>query len=176
MDTIFSQALDSDAGAQNGYTIVMNFAVAALTLPSKGIARIRATFEGGSVEGLTITNAYVGHAAAAGDAYDFSATPVQLLFAGSASKVIGAGQTAISDWADFPYDKTSALLIAFYQGGGVGSDTARYKAAVANVTQYYKLANDAATVNKTGYSSVAQLDVINKIEVETVGGGFFVFF
>lgn len=174
-DTIFSQALDSNSDGNNGYTQVQSFAVAGLTLPGGAIVRVRVTFEASSAEGFTITNAYIGHAAGAGDAYDFSATPVQLLFSGGASAVISAGATAVSDWATFAYNKTSALLIAFYAGGGAGSDAQRYKASVANTTNYYKVANDAATVDKTGYATSASLAAINKIEVET-SGGFFAFF
>lgn len=166
--TSFNVALDTDANGQDGYTHVQSFAVAGLTLPGWSIAKVRITFEAGAAEGLTITNAYIGHAAGAGDAYDFAAAPVQLLFAGGASKAIALGATALTDWASFVYNKTSALLVAFYTAGGAGADTKRLKNAVPNTTYYYKLANDAATINKTGYNTNASLNAINKIEVSEV--------
>jgi len=166
--TLFSQALDANAGGINTDTQVIRFEPAALTMPTGTITKIKVTFEAGTTEALTVTNAYIGHAAASGDAYDFSDTPVQLLASGGASFVISISSTLASDLANFSYDKTSALLVAFYVGSGTSTDTARAKAGLANITRYTKTANDAATVNKTGYSSTAgSLYAINKIEVET---------
>jgi hypothetical protein len=172
MQTIYTNTVNTDENGYNGFTFVMSFAVAGLTLPAGAITQIRFTFQAGSTEALTITNAYVEHVAGAGDAYDFAATPVQLLWAGAASKVITANTNATTDWANFHYNKTSDLLCAFYMGGGVGSDMSRYKTAVSNVSRYNKSANDAATVNKTGYTlNVGILDSIIKIEVMTSSGG-----
>ena len=178
IETLYSQALDTDVNGFNGETLVQKWAIAALTMPSGAISQIRFTFEAGAGEATTITNAYVGHAAGAGDAYDFSATPVQILWAGAGTKAISAGATAVSDWAVFAYNKTSPLLVAFYIGGGVSVDTIREKTGLgANIVLYEKVANDAATVDKTGYGSNSGfLGAINKIEVETPGGGFILFF
>lgn len=160
----FTQTLNLDAGANNGLTTVMRFETSVLTLPSGVISQMQFTFEAGAAEALTITNAYVGHQAGSGDLYDFAATPVQILFGGSGSVAISAGQTALGV-ATFAYNKTSNLLVAFYTGGGVSVDTFRYRTGLAGVDYYYKTANDAATVNKTGYSTVADLlAAINKIE------------
>ena len=70
------------------------------------------------------------------------------------------------------------MVVAFYLGGGVSVDTLREKTGLgANIVLYEKVANDAATVDKTGYGSNSGfLGAINKIEVETTGGGFIVFF
>lgn len=173
---LYSQALDANNASLNGNTFVARLEVAALTLPSSPIIQMRCRFEAASItEGLIITNAYIGHAAAAGDAYDFLATPVQLLFSGAADISIGIGATATSDWASFAYNKTSALLISYYVGGGTGQDSAREKTGLGgNITRYLKAANDAATVDKTGYSTAGgTLTGLNQVEVETAAGGFF---
>ncbi len=175
-DTLYSQALDTDQNGWDGFTLVQRFEAAALTMPSGNILTMTVRFEAAAAEGLTITNAYIGHAAASGDAYDFSATPVQLLFSGSGSVAISAGATATSDSASFVYDKTSALLIAYYVGGGASVDSLRKKTGLSNINRYAKAANDAATVNKTGYGTeVGELDAINRIQAEVPGNGFFYF-
>lgn len=164
--TNFSQALNANRTGWNGYTMVQRFEIAALTLPSGSISHMRITFEAANItEGLTITNAYIGHAAGAGDAYDFASAPVQLLFGGSASVTLAIGATEVSDWASFVYNKTSPLLIAFYVGTAV--DSLRARVALSNLTGYYRAAtNEAGTVNKTaGYTAEAGvLNGINMIE------------
>lgn len=176
-DTLYNQALDSNNGGWNGYTTVMKYTTAALTLPSYSIARMRVRFEAGTVEGLTITNAYVGHKAASGDVYDFASTPVQLLFSGAAGVAISTSSTATSDWANFAYDKTSDLIIAFYINGGTGVDTARAKAGLSNTVLYYAIANEAGTVNKSaGYTVSSGLGfAVNFIEVESGNSSNFFF-
>ena len=162
---MYSNTLDADSSGWNGYTLVMRFETALLTMPSGSITQVRFKFEGGAAEGMDISSAYVGHAAGTGDAYDFAATPVQLLWAGSGSKSIGAGATATTDWASFAYNKTSALLVALYSGAA--ADTFRKRDSVTNATLYYKNANEPATVDKTGYSSSATTLIgINKIEAD----------
>jgi len=177
-DTIFAQTLNTNGDGQNGFTRVAGFAVAALTLPPGNIARVRFTLQAGTTQAITLSGAHVGHAAAAGDAYDFLATPVQLLFAGSGSKVIAANTSEVTDWATFAYNKTSALLMAWNCNGGTGSDMARYASSVSNVTDYFKAAvNEPATVNKTGYTAQGGICIlVNKIEVETVENNFFFIF
>jgi len=172
-ETLYSQTLNANNASLNGITFVQRFNVAALTLPSGTIATMTVRFEAASVtEGLIVTNAYIGHAAAAGDAYDFAATPVQLLFSGAANVSIGVGATATSDAAAFAYDKTNPLLIAWYVGGGTSQDSARERTGLgSDIIRYNKTANDAATVNKTGYSTVSgSLIAINLVQAELAGG------
>ena len=172
--TIFSSTLDTDGDGNDGYTFVCSFAAAGLTLPAGDITGVKVTFQASNAQVLQITNAYIGHAAAAGDAYDFLATPVQLLFATAGTKDIAAGTSETTDLAVFAYNKTSALLISFYVGGGATKDNNRFKTGVANVNDYYKAAvSEAATVDKTGYTLTAGYNrAINKIEVESTGGWF----
>lgn len=165
LGTNLTLTLNTDADAQNGQTHVERVAAAALTLPSGVITQMRITWEAGSTEQVTITNAYIGHRAGAGDAYDFAATPVQLLFSGLASVTIPAGTLQACDLASFAYNKTSDLLIAYYMGGGTGADMVRYASGLGgNYDHFNKAANDAATVDKTGYGTSAGVSTIKKIE------------
>jgi len=108
---------------------------------------------------------YIGHRAGSGDPYDFSTTPAQALFGGSASKVIAAGTTEWSDWVTFSYNKSDDFLASFYCNGGASSDAASYNSALTGASDYEKTANDAATVDKTGYSSNSDvLALIDTIE------------
>jgi len=168
-DTLYSNTLNANNDAWNGYTVVVRIPASVMSLPSYGISRIRFRLEAGSTQACTFSKVYVGHRAGSGDAYDFSTTPVQILFSGGASGVASSGSTVTSDWADFAYDKTTDLLLAIYFGGGTGSDMTRAKSSVTSVDSYYRLADEAATVNKTaGYTTQATnfLHAINLIEVE----------
>ena len=178
MTTAYSQSVDTDSDTWNGNTFVQRWAASDLTLPSDAIARMRARWEAGSTEALTISEAYVGHKAGSGDVYDFAATPAQFLFSGGASGVANAGSTITSDWVNFVYDKTTDLLISWYAGGGTSSDMTRYKDGIsASIIAYFKAGNEASTVDKSAsYSSAAsRLRSITLLEVETATGGFFLF-
>lgn len=175
VSTIYSQTLNTDHGGWGTWTKVQSFTADSLTLPAGTIANVRVTFEAGSAEGLQISSAYIGHAAGSGDAYDFAATPVQLLFSGAGDKLIGSGGTALTDWAAFTYDKTSALLVAIYVT--TSTDTVRKATGLAaGLQQYYFSGSEAAAVDKTaGYFNLAQENhAINKMEAEVLdSAGFF---
>lgn len=178
MTNLYSNTLTGDNDAWNGYTVVVRLPASVLTLPSFDIVRLRVRLEAGSTQACTFSKAYVGHRAGSGDAYDFSTTPVQLLFSGGASGVASAGSTVTSDWANFAYDKTSDLLFAFYLGGGTSSDMTRQKNPVTSVDSYYTNADEAATVNKSaGYTTQATnfLHAVNLVEVEGFSGGVIMF-
>lgn len=164
--TPLSATLNADAAAQNGYTEVEYIPPSAMVLPLGKISQIRITFQSGVAEGWIITNAYLGHASGIGNAYDFSTTPTQITFGGFGTVSIPINTQYVSDWISFSYNKTSALLISFYTGGGVGADTIRYISGISGIDHYYKLANEAAVVDKSGYSlSSGTLTGIAKIEM-----------
>ena len=147
----------------NGYTLVIAFDTAALSLPDDSITDVRITFRYPSSEGCNLAKVYVGHGASSGDAYDFAATPAQVLFSGSGSVSIGTSAVVTSDWTSFAYDKTSKFVIAWYISSPV--DTMIYRAGVSNVTSYYRGGDEAATVNKSGYATNSGYNMgITKIE------------
>lgn len=177
MSTLFSGSLTTDADGWNGNTIVDVWNTSALTIPSGIIVQIRATFKAAAAQALTITNAYIGHKAASGDAYDFLNTPTQLLFGGGASGTASAAGTVTSDYVNFNYNKINGLIIAFYCGGGTSSDDLSRSGTITGVAWYFKVANEAALVDKTGYSTATgSVGAVSLIEVNTINGIPIVFF
>lgn len=176
--TLFSVTLDSSGGGFNGVTSVDRIQASAMSLPSGTITKLRFRFQASAIEAYTITNAYFEHRAGSGDPYDFATTPTQILFGGSGSKVVAAGTEEWSDWITWTYNKTDDLLVSVYCGGGASSDAVKYKTSVAGTAEYEKAANDAATVNKTGYTTNSYIILINTIEYEAADadGNFFPFF
>lgn len=151
VNVIFSTTPASDAGGWNNFTLRTVYAAASLT-PSGAPTQLRLNIQGGSFEGVIITEAYVGAKAAAGDAYDFATTPIQLTWSGSAGTSIMSSATVTSDWVNFAYNGTSGIVVALYMNGGAAQDEFAYRAAVGNVDAYFVAGNDAATVNTSGYT------------------------
>lgn len=177
--TLFTISLGANGNGWNGFTGVERIPVSVMTPPASGIVKVRLRLQASTSESFTITNAYIGHRAASGDAYDFATTPVQLLFGGSGSKVIAANTEEWSDWANFAYNKTSDFLFSFYCAGGASSDALRRSTSATSMSDYEKIANDAATVNKSGYSTNDNIiHLVNTIEYDTADAGvnFFPFF
>ena len=177
---LFTASLTLNSSGWTGSTGVERVQASAMSLPSGAITQVRLTLKAGSSDAFTLTKGYVSHRAGSGDAYDSAATPVQLKFAGSNSKVISAGTEEVSDWADFSYDKTSDFLFSFYSNGASG-DMVSYDTGITGVTDYeYSSGDQAATVNRTtGYSeNDGVLVLITKIEYKTTEGnmGFLAFF
>jgi len=167
--TAFDLTLNVDSAGWNGYTIVPLFQPAGLTLPTGAIAQIRFTMQGPSVEGCYISECYVGHAAASGEAYDFAETPAQVTFdTGSASKSVAANSLVVTDWINFVYNKTSNLLVPMYISTAV--DTLRYRTGLSNVNSYYIGGNTASVVNKNpGYGPLSgEMWIVSKIEVRSI--------
>lgn len=148
--------LTEDGNGWNGFTLVQRIEADG-RLRSGGVYA-RVTFQASSGEGATITNAYIGHGDENGDDFDFESAS-QLFFSESqspsdASMVIAAGAETVSDLVDFELDAAKPLLIAIYCAGGGSSDSfARSDAAPDGWQYYYKAANEAGTLNKSGYST-----------------------
>lgn len=102
----------------------------------------------------------------AGDSYDFLNTPAHMLFGGGDITGDGVTLTYISDWVNLPeaYDETATYCVS---GQFTGSPiTSAANSSLPGTASYYKLAADAGTVNKSGYTSQgAAFDFISKIEI-----------
>ena len=166
--TLLSSTLNADSTGWSGFTLVMRMETVALNLPPGVVTMMRVTFEASAAEPANIFHAYIGHAAAAGDAYDYLSTPVQLFWNGASTKTIAAGEQAVSDWAPFAYNKTSALIVSWYMQVSV-EDGMRKLDGVASVNLYFRNANDAATVNKNAYTPSANTLLGIKM-IESDGG------
>ena len=149
--TVASAALDGNSATLKDVTFRQ--VIDAGGLSNTGRSKTRVTFQAGtSAEGLSIGVAYIG-VAGAGDAYDFAATPTQILFSGVGNAVVPASGTLVSDEIAFTVPTSGNLVISFYVANDAANDTARYKVTVANWLYYFKAGNDAATVNTSGYTT-----------------------
>jgi len=127
-----------------------------IVIPSSAI---RATGQGISVrfgaaksKGLRITKAFVGHAAASGDPYDFDSQPAQLMFAGSPSILISANGSAVSDDAlNFTVQPKKNLVVSFLMTDAA-NDNPIAKAPTPGWASFYRSGDDAGSVDATsGY-------------------------
>lgn len=122
---------------------------------------------------FTCSKAYIGEAAAAGDAYDFASAPTQLTFSGgSAGFTITGSQTIDCDEVNFTLDRTKNYVISFVSPSSATDDFGMAGPGTANWSLYYKSGDDATTVNATGYtdySATRDVGGITQIAVITSG-------
>lgn len=143
-----SWGLDTNSSDNALYTFRQVLKAAVFTQSGSSVI---VTFQAGSTN-LVIDGAYIG-AQGAGDAYDFAATPVQLLFGGSGSVEITAGATQASDTASISITASGVYVVSMYFSTLTkGSMKQTNDDLQANTANYYKLASDAATVDATGYT------------------------
>jgi hypothetical protein len=121
-----------------------------------GGSRVRLRLRAPNGADVTMTAVYFGECATSGNAYDFSTTPTQLTFGGSASVTIPAKGIAVSDPIVFDFNVARHHIVA----ANVSSSTLRRfasKAGTRYVTSYYKAAtSEAGTAAKsTDYTAVA---------------------
>lgn len=145
--SVGSYPFNSNSPGWGGYT-------SRLVIPSSTLvsaSKIRFTLRGPtSGANLVIANSYVGLAALSGDAYDFATTPTQVLFSGAAGTTINVGASIVTDDITLAIPSGRNLVLsAYYTSGDQALNTA------AGFGRYFKLANDASTVDATGYSTSA---------------------
>lgn len=171
----YNQTPDSFTGFTNNYT--WRTVLLSGVLSNTGKKYCRVTFAAQDVtNGLTIDKAYI-QTQGAGDAYDFSTTPVQLFFdGGSAGFAISAGATKVSDTATFTIPASTNIVISIHTSATSGGGG---KSGLATGNRMYFLAStdDAATVNTTGYSASTDGTVwpIARIEVANDDNSFVMF-
>lgn len=162
--TTFSAALN--ANVPDGYQTYTWVMVMNAALFSVSGSKVRITFNAGTGAGWAMDAVYIGEKAAAGDAYDFAATPTQITFSGGSSGFsLSASGSILSDEITFTFDKTKNYCIA--QDWGSTSSQARGLVTLTDCEAYRKIADDAATVDKTGYAGpgIAAVSGISLIEV-----------
>ncbi len=145
--TIASKSLSGNLGGISSQTIRQ--LISSSVLQTTGTGPVRVTFGAGS-GGASLSSAYIGMAAASGDAYDFASTPVQIKFSGATSKSFSTDQSITSDPVILNVESGKNLLISFYLTSG-NVNFENY--ADVNRDIYVKAANETATVNVTGYSN-----------------------
>lgn len=164
----------TDTANWAGYTCRLIINSAQLT--NTGLGLVRVTVEASAGQALTLGSLYIGHAAASGDGYDFEATPTQLLFSGSSSRALAAGQSAVSDETAFTISASKNLIISYYVSGDSTHDDLRYGTATG-YNMYYKAAvNEPATIDVTGYTLFLADKCVTAMRVEAAasdGSAFF---
>lgn len=157
----FAPGSPGNSTGWNGFTLRQT--ISAADTSTSG-ANIRVTLAASSAAGCSVSKVYIQEAAGAGDTYDFSTTPVQVLFSGSGSVVLGAGGTVISDTLVFAFDHTKNYVISAHFNA---VSEVRSFVAGGGSQAWSKAGDDATTVNATGYSPSAANSVrlVSKIEV-----------
>ena len=164
-ETAFTAGITTTTwGGASNITIRQTYDLAALTVPSLTVAKVRVKIKASASEGIEVNPIYIGQQASSGDAWDFNgATKVQITNGGPSISA-STGATQWSDWVPFTWDKTSKLVVSYYVPNNTATDMVA-KAANANVNSWYKYGNDAATDNATGYTSAGSgAPLIEEIE------------
>lgn len=133
-------------GSANAHSTVRQ--VVAASEISDGGATVSVTLRAHTSTGMTITEAYIGKAAGSGNAYDFDETPTALSFDGAPGAVIAAGAAKSSDFVDFEFEATDTLIVSYYISAG----DPRLALSMTGWNAYYKNADDASTVDASGYT------------------------
>jgi hypothetical protein len=164
--TTVSRGAGTNGTGYNGYTARLKFAASVLSTSG---SRVRVTFKAGITQPLCVNNAYIGEAAASGNAWDFAASPVRLTFNGGASGfTTPAGTNMVSDGIAFALDEAKSYIVALevaVAGGPFGTD---YTSPPAGWSTYYKTGGvaDAGAVAPGGYSQdFANTFLVTAIEV-----------
>lgn len=174
--TAASATLNAD---DDGWANTLRMVISSAQISNTGLAQIRVTLQAGNAQGYTFDKAYVEMAAAAGDAYDFQATPKQLLFGGAAGYAIAAGNNVVSDSLLFSIEASKNLVFSVHGSGDATHDMARQTTGVTGWQGYFKAGDDASTTNATGYTSLAagRVPILAKVEVAALDtSNFFPFF
>jgi hypothetical protein len=157
----------TDDGDGNADLTLLNVLKSAGLTASAGKANARITVRFGSASnnnGVPSTFRF-GQAAAAGDAYDFAGTPATVTFPVTVTPGANAEYTSDSFALPENWDATKNYVFAWFPGATASHSIT--SATLANTDGYFKAGgNDAATVNKTGYSPLATTGFfITKVEV-----------
>lgn len=163
-ETLFTATFTADSGA--GSSTTFRFVIPASTLAGSNVySQVRLLFRATAAGTLTYNPGYIQEKAGSGDAYDFSATPVQITVGSSGTITIPAGTEVWSDWLDLAIDAAKNYVVSLYKTGG----TSRQE-TTSGITQYSKAGSDASTVNASGYSGPASVGWIGGVEGRTNPG------
>jgi hypothetical protein len=128
-----------------------------------GGSRIRLTFDGAATEGFIADAMYLGNGGGT-DAFDFGATPVQVLMSGGGTITVGAGTSGVvTDDVAFVKDGSNSFVISAHFADSAHDNMRR---ASGGGNSWYKPGvSEASTVNKTSYTANIASSYIAKIEL-----------
>jgi Concanavalin A-like lectin/glucanases superfamily len=163
--TAWLNPLTAQTTGYGGWTVIQEFTTLG-GVGIRGASKLRFRFNASLAAATSIVNCYIGHAAAAGDAYDFdAATITQVTFGGAAGFTLAAAGIIVSDAITFALDNTRPLLCAF-----LFSPTSSVRRNIAGPERYWQKntagVSETATADKTGYGSpIASIQLIDRVEV-----------
>lgn len=131
---------------------------------------IRVVLEAGSLEGFGFTTCRIGERAAAGNDWDFAATPTTVTFGGLDSGNVPVGGTLTSDPIAFSLDETKNYVVSFFMVTNSSADDARARTTQTGWTAYQKLgtAADASATAPTGFSAASDNVIgVRAVQVDT---------
>jgi len=167
--TVFNQTLTTE---RNGlYTYCVRQVIeASLWSPAVTGTKIRITVKASGSNAWTLTEMFIQEQAAAGDAWDYAATPTRITWDGGNNGFapISGGATKLSDEVTFAFDGTRDYVIGWDNSQTAGQGSMAALATLAGAQGYEQIIDgDAATVNASGYSPAGapSLEAITKIEV-----------
>lgn len=164
--TIYNTATTTSGTGWTGYMFRNIFAPAGFVSPPGSGSVVRVTASAvGALGSMSISGAYVGHAAVSGDVYDFDGNQVQLTWSGSGVVTVAAGATALSDEIAFTFDSARPLIVSL---GFSANNTARTTSGLPSGFAGYDLLGGSASVgttNVSGMGSTGYLVAVSKIEI-----------
>lgn len=164
--SIYDQATNL---AGTGWTSILFrqiFAVAGYSgLPGTG-SKVRLTASAVSAGGtMNISGAYIGHAAGAGDAWDFDGNQVQILWSGGGTVAVSAGAISLSDEISFAFDATKNIIVSL---GFSASFVGRRSASLPTGFASYDLAAGSGSVGTSdvaGMGAAGYVTGMSKLEI-----------
>ena len=147
-----SYVADVNSASWTAHTLRQVFPV-----PTTKGNKIKFTLRAGS-NTCTVNQLYVGYLTGT---YNYADTPVALTVGGNTSFTITANTEVVTDPIDFNANTDSNLMVSAYlTGGDVGA-----KATVAGWQAYQKAGDTADDLTASGYSTIQNGALVNKVEI-----------
>lgn len=151
----FFRALNSNSPGWGGYTIRERIQAAQLSTADQCFVRLEAA----SNAGLTITSCYIQTKGTGG--FDFSGTPIQVMFGGSPGVALSAGQSVVSDEIALVLTGSDDVVISIYTAT---TSAYRQSSSSTGTSISYKSGDDAATVIASGYTGSSAPNFVGAIQ------------
>ena len=159
--TVAQRTLNLNTGTLAAFTMRQRVASSVITKSAGSATRFN-FIASTATSGLTIIKAYVQTAAATGDLWDFASPPVPLTFNGQPGTVIPISGSKMSDPVAWAPEWGRSLVVSYYCAA---NSRLRYVNTGQGWTNWYKLGDDATTVNATGYTLNAPAAGLSQIDM-----------
>lgn len=142
-----------------------------LSPPTGTVTKMRFKLFGHPTEPLSLSQVFVGPAAASGDVWDASFLS-QLKFSGGNPVTVPANGGVWSDWVDVAWNKTDDLIVSFYCPDTTGNSDALYSIGSVSGSMTALSASDvSSTANASGLTAYSgYLSLVSEIETDGFTG------